>query len=275
MSVLIEQIPLALHDDIERRFRSGSAAFQRHFMKVAAKISALYREQFPEDWNAEKKFHGGDSTLKKHFSRYNPKVAVSRGERPCLAGETQTGEDEAFSVASKAEEQYRKGSEYREKGLVRRNLRAAMSREEQPCHTVETQSEENEAFLVASGADERPYRKGSEHLEKRFVRYNLKAAMSREEQPCFVVESQIKENQVFPVAAEAEQQFRRGCGTLQQHSVKIKQAEVLTVTAQTVRRLILSMELLLLLSMELLLLLLLLLQQQQQLLMRPTLHKKS
>ena len=147
----------------------------------------------------------------------------------------------AFPVASgDTEQMFHRRHRLLKKHLVGTKLTAAKKRVEEPCQTVETETERNGSFPVAPGNDGQ-YGKDSEHLEKGFGTYTANAATIREEQPCHVLQTRVAGGEAFPAEAEGAEaeRFRRGCGTLQQHFVKTRKAEVPIVTTQAVVRLIL------------------------------------
>ena len=218
-------------------------------------MSALYKELFPEAFNTERKFHRQSSPLEENVFTHKPNAEL--GGREELTFHTvgcQTEENVAFSVASEAshdslafpvaseasgdtEQTFHRRQRLLKKHLIGSILTAATERVEEPWQTVETETERNGPFSVAPG-NEGQYRKDKEHLEKGFGTYIAKAATIR---PCHVLQTRVAGGEAFPAEAEEAEaeRFRRGCGTLQQHFVKTRKAEMPIVTTQAVVRLIL------------------------------------
>ena len=242
MSVLVGQTPLACHDEIERRFRRGSAAFQRHFMKVAAKMSALYKELFPEGFNTERKFHRQSSPLEENVFTHKPNAEL--GGREELTFHTvgcQTEENVAFSVTSEAchdslafpvaseasgdtEQTFHRRQRLLKKHLIGYILKAATERVQQPWQAVETDTERDGSLSAASEAsrDTIAFPAASEASHD-IVAFPAASEASRDTTAFLAASEASHDTVAFPVASgDTEQTFHRRHRLLKKHLIGSK-----------------------------------------------------
>ncbi|KAL8575291.1 hypothetical protein ACOMHN_001836 [Nucella lapillus] len=108
MSLLVAK-PVTNQDDIETQFRRGSATLQRHFQKVAADMSATYKEAFPSTLSrTELTFRRGSIGRRCSFKRVEEEI-----ERELCLATTECWQEEvgrAFPSASLVEQRFRRGS---------------------------------------------------------------------------------------------------------------------------------------------------------------------
>ena len=230
--------------DTEQTFHRRQKLLKKHLIGYILKAAT---ETVQQPWQAVETDTEGDGSLPAASEASRDTVdfpAASEASRDIIAfpAASEASHDTvAFPVSSGDTEQtFHRRHRLLKKHLVGSKLTAATERVEEPWQTVETETERNGSFPVAPG-NEGKYRKDNEHLEKGFGTYTAKAATIREEQPCHVLQTRVAGGEAFPAEAEEAEaeRFRRGCGTLQQHFVKTRKAEMPIVTTQAVVRLIL------------------------------------